>query len=49
MNKEYTFEQTLEGYNVIRLDMDALAKRGIHWGDTVQVIVIKKDQKDSHQ
>lgn len=49
MSKSYTFEHTLEGYNAIRVDMDTLAKRGIHWGDTVQVIVIKKDQKDSHQ
>lgn len=33
----------LQGYNVIRLDMDSLAKRGITWGDKVKVIIIKDE------
>ena len=40
---EIAQDHTLEGYNVVRLDMDALAKRGITWGDKVKIIIIKKE------
>lgn len=40
---EMAQDHTLEGYNVVRLDMDALAKRGITWGDKVKIIILKDE------
>lgn len=46
MSKSYTFEQTLEGYSVIRVDMEALAEQGINWGDKVKVTITKIETPD---
>lgn len=37
-----SFDYTIKGINIIRVDMDLLKKHGITWDDTVQVILIKK-------
>ena len=37
-----SFDYTIEGYSIIRLDMDLLKNHGITWDDTVKVILIKK-------
>ena len=48
MSKEYTFEHTLEGYNSIRVDMEALAEQGINWGDKVKVTITKVESAPHH-
>lgn len=42
------FPYTIRGINVIGgLDMEALNKKGIHFGDDVDVILIPKDNGDA--
>lgn len=40
-----SFEAQIVGYNIIRPDMQLLAEHGINWGDTVEVILIRKNDK----
>lgn len=40
-----SFETQIVGYNIIRPDMQLLAEHGINWGDTVEVILIRKNDK----
>lgn len=40
-----SFEARIVGYNIIRPDMQLLAEHGINWGDTVEVILIRKNDK----
>ncbi len=40
-----SFEAQIVGYNIIRPDMQLLAEHGINWGDTVEVILIRKNEK----
>lgn len=40
-----SFEVQIVGYNIIRPDMQLLAEHGINWGDTVEVILIRKNDK----
>ncbi len=40
-----SFETQIVGYNIIRPDMQLLAEHGINWGDTVKVILIRKNDK----
>ena len=45
--QEFTFEYTLIGRNTIEnLDMDALRKAGIAFGDKVKVIIVKEEQQE---
>ena len=37
-----SFDCTIKGYSIIRLDMELLKSHGITWGDKVKVILIKK-------
>ena len=37
------FPYNIQGINTISLDMEALNKKGIHFGDDVDVILIPKD------
>ena len=41
------FPYTIRGINTISLDMEALNKKGIHFGDDVDVILIPKDNGDA--
>lgn len=40
-----SFEAQIVGYNIIRPDMQLLAEHRINWGDTVEVILIRKNDK----
>jgi hypothetical protein len=40
-----SFEAQIVGYNIIRPDMQLLAEHGINWGDIVEVILIRKNDK----
>lgn len=40
-----SFEAQIVGYNIIRPDMQLLAEHGINWGDTIEVILIRKNDK----